>query len=184
MAAALFFVLETVFFLLIGAALLRAWMNHLRINMSAQPGRFAMALTHWLVGPVRKILPRSMSQSPIDWGSLLAAVLLAIGYGGLRLLLGLALAPSSAGVVAPLAAVPGLAFYLLVRVLLQGLIFLLLVYAVLSWVQPGSPVMGTLDRLCAPLLRPVRKVVPQIGGVDLSVLVLIVLLQVGLILLG
>lgn len=184
MAAALFFVLEAVFFLLIGAALLRAWMNHLRINMSAQPGRFAMALTHWLVGPVRKILPRSMSQSPIDWGSLLAAVLLAIGYGGLRLMLGAALAPSSVGVVAPLVAIPGLAFYLLIRVLLQGLIFLLLVFAVLSWVQPGAPVMGTLDRLCSPLLRPIRRVVPQIGGVDLSVLVLIVLLQIGLILLG
>jgi YggT family protein len=44
--------------------------------------------------------------------------------------------------------------------------------------------MGTLDRLCSPLLRPIRRVVPQIGGVDLSVLVLIVLLQIGLILLG
>jgi YggT family protein len=64
------------------------------------------------------------------------------------------------------------------------LIVLLLVYAVLSWVQPGAPVMGTLDRLCAPLLRPIRRVVPQIGGVDLSVLVLIVLLQVALIWLG
>lgn len=184
MAAALFFLLETVFFLLVGAALLRAWMNHLRINMSGQPGRFAMALTHWLVGPVRKILPRSMAQSRVDWGSLLAAVLLAIAYGGLRLLLGAALAPSPGGVMAPVIAIPGLAFYLLVRVLLQGLIFLLLVYAVLSWVHPGASVMGTLDRLCSPLLRPIRRVVPQVGGVDLSVLVLIVLLQVGLILLG
>jgi YggT family protein len=60
----------------------------------------------------------------------------------------------------------------------------LLVFAVLSWVQPGAPVMGTLDRLCSPLLRPIRRVVPQIGGMDLSVLVLIVLLQIGLILLG
>lgn len=184
MGAALFFLLETVFFLLVGAALLRAWMNHLRINMSGQPGRFAMALTHWLVGPVRKILPRPMAQSRVDWGSLLAAVLLAIAYAGLRLMLGAALAPSQVGVMAPVLAIPGLAFYLLVRVLLQGLIFLLIVYAVLSWVQPGAPVMGTLDRLCSPLLRPIRKVVPQIGGVDLSVLVLIVLLQIGLILLG
>ena len=184
MVAALYFLLETVFFLLVGAVLLRAWMNHLRINMSGQPGRFAMAMTHWLVGPVRKILPRSMAQSSVDWGSLLAAVLLAIGYGGLRLMLGAALMPPGGGVAASLVAIPGLAFYLLIRVLLQGMILLLLVYAVLSWVQPGSPVMGTLDRLCAPLLRPVRKVVPQVGGVDLSVLLLIVLLQVGLILLG
>jgi YggT family protein len=64
------------------------------------------------------------------------------------------------------------------------MIVLLLMYAILSWVQPGAPVMGTLDRLVAPVLRPVRKVVPLIGGVDLSVLVLILLLQVGLLALG
>ncbi|MNR68041.1 YGGT family protein [compost metagenome] len=61
---------------------------------------------------------------------------------------------------------------------------LLLAYAVLSWVQPHSPVLVTLDRLCAPILRPVRRVVPMVGGVDLSVLVLVILLQVGLMLLG
>ena len=64
------------------------------------------------------------------------------------------------------------------------LMVMLLVYAVLSWVQPGSPAMGMLDRLCSPVLKPVRRLLPPIGGVDLSVLVLIVLLQVGLILLG
>lgn len=184
MNAALNFLLETVFFFLVGAALLRAWMNQLRINMSRQPGRFVMALTHWMVGPVRKILPRPLAQSPVDWGSLLAAVLLAIAYGGVRLMLNVALAPGSQPAVFPLVAIPVLALHLMLRVVLQGLIVLLLVYAVLSWVQPGAPVMGTLDRLCAPLLRPIRRVVPQIGGVDLSVLGLIVLLQVALIWLG
>jgi len=73
---------------------------------------------------------------------------------------------------------------MLLRVVLQALMFLMLAYAVLSWVQPQSPVLGTLDRLCAPLLRPIRRWLPLVGGVDLSVLVLISLLQVGLILLG
>jgi YggT family protein len=58
------------------------------------------------------------------------------------------------------------------------------VYAVLSWVQPQSPILETLDRLCGPILRPVRRVIPTIGGVDLSVLVLIILLQVGLMLIA
>ena len=184
MRSVLWFLLETAAFLLVGAALLRAWMNQLRINMSGQPGRFVMALTHWLVGPVRKVLPRSLVQSRIDWGSLVAALLLALAYGGLWLTLQLTLSPAVFSPDAALLAIPVLAVKLLVRVLLQGLMVLLLGYAVLSWVQPGSPVMGVLDRLCAPVLRPVRRVVPVIGGVDLSVLVLIVLLQVGLILLG
>lgn len=183
MRAVLLFLLETAGFLMVGAALLRAWMNQMKINMSVQPGRFVMALTHWLVAPLRKWLPRTLVQSRVDWGSLAAAVLLALAYGGLWVLLQAALSPavmSSAVVLA----VPVLAFKLLVRVVLQGLMVLLLVYAVLSWVQPGAPAMGMLERLCSPVLRPVRRLLPPIGGVDLSVLVLIVLLQVGLILLG
>ena len=77
-----------------------------------------------------------------------------------------------------------MAVRILIRTVLQGLMILLIGYAILSWVQPQSPVMGTLDRLCAPILRPLRRVVPLVGGVDLSVLVLIILLQVGLMLLG
>lgn len=184
--SALFFLLETVFFLLVGAALLRAWMNQWRISMSGQPGRFAMALTHWLVGPLRRVLPRSLAQSRIDWGSLLAALVLSLVFAALWLALAWALAPHEGmpSASALLQSLLVLAIKLLIRVVLQGLMVLLLIYAILSWVQPGSPVMGVLDRLCSPLLRPIRRFVPLIGGVDLSVLVLLVLLQVGLILLG
>jgi YggT family protein len=180
----LFFLLETFFFFLVAAALLRAWMNHLRIHMSGQPGRFAIAVTDWLVAPLRRALPRSLAQSRIDWGSLIAALVLALAFGVLWWLLAASVsaAPGSPAAVATI--VVTMALRLLVRTLLQGLMILLIGYAILSWVQPQSPVLGTLDRLCAPILRPVRRVVPLIGGVDLSVLVVIILLQVGLMLLG
>lgn len=177
----LFFLLETVFFFLIAAALLRAWMNQMKVQMSGQPGRFAIAVTDWLVRPLRRVLPRSLAQSRVDWGSLVAALLLAQAYAGISLVL-----HSMAGAL-PVNVLPVLlllAVRMLLRVLLQGLMFLLLIYAVLSWVQPQSPILGSLDRLCAPLLRPLRRWLPLIGGVDLSVLVLLILLQIGLILLG
>ena len=180
----LFFLLETLFFFLIGAALLRAWMNQLRINMAGQPGRFVMALTHWLVAPVRRVLPKALVQSRIDWGSLTAALLLALIYGGLWLVLVTVVSPAEGAPMVSMLAIPTLAFKLLLRVLLQGLMVLLLAYAVLSWVQPASPVLTTLDRLCGPILKPIRRFLPLIGGVDVSVMVLIVLLQIGLILLG
>jgi YggT family protein len=180
----LFFLLETLFFFLVGAALLRAWMNQLRINMAGQPGRFVMALTHWLVAPVRRILPKAVAQSRVDWGSLMAALLLALTYGGLWLGLVTAMSPPDSAPGASLLAIPSLAFKLLLRVLLQGLMVLLLAYAVLSWVQPASLVLTTLERLCAPILKPIRRFLPLIGGVDVSVMVLIVLLQIGLIMLG
>jgi YggT family protein len=179
-----FFLLETFFFFLIAAALLRAWMNRLRIHMSAQPGRLAIAVTDWLVAPLRRVLPRALAQSRIDWGSLIAALLLSLAYGVLWLLLATSVSPAPFTAEASALTILTMALRILVRTLLQGLMILLIGYAILSWLQPQSPVMGTLDRLCAPILRPVRRIVPLVGGVDLSVLVVIILLQVGLMLLG
>jgi YggT family protein len=178
------FLLDTLFFFLVVAGLLRAWMNHLRVPMWAQPGKFVMAVTDWLVAPVRRILPRGMEKGRVDWGSLMAVVLLSLLYGGLWLMLATGFNTVEVSPAALVLAIPVLAFKLVLRSLLQGLMVLLLVYAVLSWVQPQSPILVTLDRLCSPILRPVRRVIPTIGGVDLSVLVLIILLQVGLMLIA
>lgn len=178
----LLFLLETLFFVLLAAALLRAWMNHLKISFGAQPGPFVLAVTQWLVSPVRRLLPVLMQQSRFDWGSLMAAFLLALAYGGIQV--GLMSMASVGGVSggAVLLTILALALKILLRTLLQGLMVLVLIYAVFSWVQPDSPVQARLDRLCAPVLRPVRRWVPLVGGVDLSVLVLVLLLQIGLML--
>jgi len=79
-----------------------------------------------------------------------------------------------------LLAVPVAALKMLARVVLQGLFYLLLMYAVLSWVQPQSPAMGFLARLIQPLLTPFQRVIPRIGGIDLSALVLMMALQIML----
>ena len=68
----LFFLLETLFFFLMAMALLRAWMNHLRVPMQVQPGRFVMAISDWLVQPLRRVLPTALAKGRIDAGSLLA----------------------------------------------------------------------------------------------------------------
>lgn len=176
------FLLDTLFFFLVAAALLRAWMNLQRVQMSVQPGVFVMAITDWVVKPMRRVLPRALAQSRIDWGSLLGAELLALLHAVLTILL-----VQGTGVfqaVEGLALLPLMSAVFMLRTVLQLLMVLLIVYAVLSWVQPQSPVMGMLDRLLSPLLRPIRRVVPLVGGVDLSVLLLILLLQVGLMLVG
>ena len=182
------FLLETIFLLLIGASLLRAYMNWVRVNMTAQPGRFVMALTSWLVKPLRRVLPKSLAQSRLDLASVLAAGLLALAYALIWLLLFGALLGEGAGVadwgVAGWLGLLLFALKMLVRVALQTLMILVLAYVILSWVQPGSPIYSLLARLADPLLAPLRRVVPTIGGVDLSALVLLVLLQIGLMVLG
>lgn len=175
------FLLETLFFVLIGAALLRAWMNRLRINMSAQPGYFVMTITDWLVKPLRRVLPKALAQSRVDWASLLAALLLALVYALVWAALFGALLNLTAAML------PALLLFtlkMLVRVALQLAFVVVLVYAIISWLQPGSPMYGMLGRLAEPLLAPLRRFIPAIGGVDLSALVLLLLLQIGLMVLG
>lgn len=175
----LLFLLDTLFFALIAACLLRAWMNTRRIRMTQQPGPFVMALTNWLVGPLRRVLPRRLAQHDMDMGSLLGAVLLSLLYaaaalalvGGLSALMGLF-------------GIPFLALKMLLRSAIQLVMLLAFVYAILSWVQPQAAVGHMMARLVEPLLAPIRRVLPLIGGVDLSVLVLILLMQIGLLVLG
>jgi YggT family protein len=178
------FILETLFFLLIGAALLRAYMNWLRVNMTSQPGIFVMALTSWLVKPLRRILPAALAKARIDWASLIAALMLALIYGLLWSLLVGAL--FSVGYwtsgLGPLNLL-GFSLRMLVRVALQAMMVIVIAQAIISWVQPGSPIYGMLSRLVDPLLAPLRRFVPTIGGVDLSSLVLVILLQIALMLL-
>jgi YggT family protein len=82
------------------------------------------------------------------------------------------------------AALPWLALCGLARVALSGMVGVLLIYAILSWVQPQSPMYGVLQRLSEPMLRPIRRILPLIGGIDLSALVALVLLQIALMVLG
>ena len=182
------FLLETVFFVLIAAALLRAWMNWVRVNLRVQPGSFVMALTDWLVKPLRRSLPKALAQARLDWASLLAALLLALVYALLAAALFGALSGGLAALSdlgpAMLPASVWFALKMLARVALQLAFILVLAFAIISWVQPGSPMYGLLGRLVDPLLAPLRRVIPSIGGIDLSALALLLLLQIGLMVLA
>jgi len=67
---------------------------------------------------------------------------------------------------------------------LSGLTGLLIIYSILSWVGNRTPISDVIERLCAPPLQPIRRLVPLVGGMDLSPLVLLVLLQVLTIMVG
>ena len=167
------FVLDVLVGLLAGACLLRWYMQQQRLPFGNPLGRVVLALSDWLVLPLRQLLPKP---SRTDLSSLSAALLLVLAqYALLWLLL---------GDVGTMWLVPLLALVGLLRLLLSGLMGMVLVFALLSWVQPGSPLGGVLERLCQPLLRPLRRIIPLVGGLDLSPLVLVVLLQIGLMLLG
>jgi YggT family protein len=169
--------LEVIVGVVASACLLRLYMQQQAISMSARSGnplgRFVFALTDWLVLPLRRVLP---PMGRWDTSSLVAAFLLEMSQFSLLWLL--------MGQAGNYVTVLILAAFGLVRLVISGLTGLIIVYAVLSWVQARSMMSDVIERLVAPVLGPVRRVVPLLGGVDLSPLVVLVLLQVAAIVLG
>ena len=154
--------------LLTGACLLRWYMQHQRVSFNNPLGQLVLALTSWLVLPLRKItkaLPGG------DWASALGAWLVQLVQ---FLLLWLV-----AGSVASVAAVFVVATIGVANIAISSMVVILLVHCVLSWLSTGNAVIqAVFYQLTAPLLRPLRKIIPLVGGVDLSPIVLMVLLQV------
>lgn len=165
------FLLEVATGLIGSACLLRLYMQYQRIPFRNPVGNLVFALTDWLILPLRRVLP---AVGRWDVASLLAPFLLKL----LQFLWLLA------GGVTGWLAVPVLALFGVVSMTISGLTGMLLIYSVLSWMQIRSPISDVLERLCTPLLLPVRRIVPPIGGLDLSALVLLVLLQVVAIVVG
>ena len=160
------FLLDVAAGLLGGACLLRMYMQYQRVPFGNPVGRFIFALTDWIVLPLRKVLPGTKKW---DLSSVLAAYLIELAqFGLLALMLG-----RGYGYV------PVLALFGLVRLAISGAIGLVIVFAILSWVQADSPIVDVIDRVTSPLLRPFRKIIPLVGGFDLSPLALLVLLQVA-----
>jgi YggT family protein len=167
------FLLDVAAGLLGGACLLRMYMQYQRIPFGNPVGRFVFALTDWLVLPLRKVLPAIRR---MDTASLVAAFLLQLAQFGLLWLL--------MGSLGGLGMLPVLALFGMLRLVISALTGLVIVYAILSWVQSDSPIADVIDRLCAPLLRPWRKLIPLVGGIDLSPLAFLVALQVAAIVLA
>jgi len=157
-----------------GACLLRLYMQWQRVSFVNPLGQFVLALTNWMVLPLRKWMSWRMAW---DMPSLVVALLVQLLHYVLLWLLWIALDAFAVGRIGPIW-LPWLASFGLARVAVSGLMGLLIVYVVLSWVQVRSPVGDVVVRLAEPLLRPVRRVLPLLGGVDLSPMVVLIALQV------
>ena len=163
------FLLSTIFTLFGAALLLRAWLQFVRVPAYNPVSHTVQQVTNWLVLPLRRVVPGLRG---IDWASVVAALIAAIVYVLLMVWL--------AG-VDPFGALPTLVVVALLTVVkwaLNLLIWLTILMALLSWLNPHSPAMPVLFQLTAPFLNPLRRILPQLGGLDLSPILLFVIVQV------
>ena len=70
--------------------------------------------------------------------------------------------------------------YSAVYIISQALIWLVIISALLSFLMaPSHQIRRTIDQIVEPMLRPIRKVVPYVGNIDISPLILIILIQLA-----
>ena len=167
----------SVFGLIVYALIGRFLMQLLRAPFRNPVGQAVIALTDWVVKPLRKVLP---GFGGIDWASLSAAfVFQMLWLLALYAIFGRGFSLSGAGVAYLLAAT----MLELVKGALWLMVFVIILQAVLSWFAPDGPLAGLLNAMTFPFLRPLRRVIPPIGGaLDLTPLILIVIIQLILIL--
>ncbi|MBB1595528.1 YggT family protein [Achromobacter sp. UMC46] len=170
------FLLEIVFTLFGAALIARAWMHAIRLHPFNPLSRAIYQFTNWLVMPLRKIIPAG---NKIDWTSLVATWLAALAYIVLIWLVSIgALIPASL-----LPAALGSALLMAIKWALNLVVWLTLIQAVLSWVNPMAPMMPLLQSLTAPMLDPIRRLLPR-TAIDFSPLVLLIVAQVLLMVLN
>ena len=162
--------------LLAALLLMRFFMQWARAPFDGPVGHFVLALTNWLVLPLRRIVPPIRG---FDTASVLAAYLLQIAL--LALIAGLTLPAIGIEAMAAFILVNGLSS--LARLAIYLFILLLVVQAILSWFNPYSPHRLLIGRLTDPLLRPLRRIIPPIANIDLTPLGALLAAQILLILL-
>jgi len=166
----LVFLVKTLFGLYITIVIIRFLLQWAGADFYNPLSQFIVKMTSPVLRPLRRLLP---GYGGLDVASLVVAWLLkTVELAVLTLLLGLSLNPL--GAVAW--AVPAL-----VALFINIFLFAILIRVILSWVNPDpyNPAVGILTRVTDPILIPAQRVIPPIGGIDLSPM----LVMIGLVLL-
>lgn len=161
-------IIDTVAIVLAGALLLRFWMQAVRVRPPMEIAQFVYQLTDWLVRPLRRVLPGA---GGYDWASLIGAFLVALLATAVEVWLRGGFEPH---------AILLLTILRICHWALYGLIGLLLIEVIFSWVNPQAPWAPFIRALNDPLMRPLRRIVPLLGTIDLSPLVALILLRIAI----
>jgi YggT family protein len=171
---ATYFLISTLFNLYLMVVLLRLWLQFVKADFYNPLSQVVVKATQPVVGPLRRVVP---SLGPFDTATFVFALIVsALKVTTISLVF--------SGSLNPLAIVIASLFDV-IRESLSLVFWILILRAILSWVSQGnSPIEYVLSQLTEPFLRPIRNILPPMGGLDLSVLVAIIALQFLRILVG
>ena len=173
--AAVTYIIETLLQLWLVATLLRLLLQWSRADFRNPLARAIVQLTNPVIVPLRRLLPAIGRLDTATFVALIVTALLQVSVSWL--LNGLGPPPALLWL--------RLALIEVVRTTLWTYFFAIFLYALTSMIGPPgySPIQALLATLCEPVLRPFRRFIPPLGGIDLSPLWAGILIQAVLILL-
>ena len=162
------FIISSLLSLVFFAFLLRVILQLARADFRNAIAQAVVRVTNPLVLPLRRVIPPI---GKVDLASIVALLIVELIVICIQLWL-------YTGTIPPGRSLLLVAAVDLARSIIWFYIVALFIYVVLSWIAPGtySPAGALLDRICEPLVAPVRRIVPPVGGLDLSVLFVMILL--------
>ncbi len=166
------FLIEAVFSLYISAVLLRLLLGFARASFNNPLSQFLVKITNPVLVPMRRFIP---SIGSIDTSAVVLAFILTFAKVSLLFL------AQTHSIQFPVSLI--IALGELLKSIIWIYIVALILQAVISWVgnTQGNPIIPLINSLTAPILRPIRKIVPLVGMMDLSPLVAILGLNILLI---
>lgn len=169
---ALLFLLQALLGLLSFAFLLRFYFQLVRASFQNQVAQLVVTVTNFAVKPFRRLVP---SMGKLDLSTLLLAYLTQLILNVCSLWLKgfpILVAGSSIWVVVFTVALIGL-----INISITIFLYAVLIQAILSWINPHTPIAPILNSLTYPILSVLRKYIPPAGNFDLSPLAFIISAQ-------
>lgn len=160
------FVILTLLQLYTSVLLLRVWMQCVRADFYNPFSQFIVKITQPVIRPLRSFIP---SIGSIDTASVLLAYVL--------ILLGIIIPSYLSGTSIPFSLMFPFAFIELLTAAGKMIFWLIIIRAILSWVSQGrNPIDHLLFQLTEPLMAPIRRIIPAMGGLDFSAMIVILVL--------
>lgn len=166
------FLITTLFDLYLFVLMVRVILVHARADYFNPLSQFVVKLTQPIINPLRRILPNVAHFE-------LASIFLILALEVLKFFL----------ISIMVTGVPHITGLLILaigdaaKILLNTFFYAILFQVLLSWIQPGySPVGRVLSLITSPIMKPIQRIVPPIGGMDISPIPALIILQLLMIL--
>lgn len=162
----LIFLITTLFDIYLFILMIRIVLVWVRADYFNPFTQFVVKCTDFIIKPLRRIIPNFRQ---IEFSSIVLLLVLAMFKFFFICLLSFGV-PSILGLCI-------LALADCFKIVIELFFYAILIQALLSWIQPGSPINRVLYQFTSPIMRPLHQLIPPIGGIDITPIPALIILQ-------